>query len=268
MVEHIRKYNLYICALLFVETFIIIAVFYKPYKKKIAPLTIEQQLALNNQKNIAVNYSEANSNPKPISLIEKNIVESGLVNIIELDASIVVKLKYSSTDNFTGTDLYGNLEKAYLQKTVAEKLVLANIYLKERFPFYSILVFDAVRPLSVQEKMWQLAKLPEGAKSLYLSRPSEHSIHNYGAAVDVSLINEEGWEIDMGTPYDYFGELGFPANENKMIEQGKLTYRQIENRKLLREVMYKAGFTGIETEWWHFNACGRNEAKEKYPLIN
>jgi zinc D-Ala-D-Ala dipeptidase len=80
-------------------------------------------------------------------------------------------------------------------------------------------------------------------------------------------VNYEGWELDMGTDFDYFGELGHPSAEGRMVNEGKLTHRQLENRKLLREVMYKAGFTGLGTEWWHFNACGLDEARKKYRII-
>jgi D-alanyl-D-alanine dipeptidase len=72
----------------------------------------------------------------------------------------------------------------------------------------------------------------------------------------------------MGTPYDYFGELGYPVAEKRMLENGKLTWRQYENRKLLREVMSEAGFTGISTEWWHFNGTSLKQAKEKYQVID
>lgn len=192
----------------------------------------------------------------------------GLVNIRSLDSSIVVNLKYSTEDNFLHKNLYGKLSNCYLQKDIAEKLVRAQKILKKRFPFYSLVVYDAVRPRNIQKIMWDELQVPEEEKWKYVSDPSVGSLHNYGCAVDVSIVNENGWEIDMGTPYDYFGELGYPVAEKRMLENGKLTWRQYENRKLLREVMSEAGFTGISTEWWHFNGTSLKQAKEKYQVID
>ena len=189
------------------------------------------------------------------------------MNVTEAVPGIVVMLKYSTKDNFTGVDLYGDLNECYLQKEAAEKLKKAQEILHQRFPYYNIVVFDGVRPLHIQKMMWDSLKMPDSLKWRYVSPPSYGSLHNYGAAVDVSLVNGEGWLMDMGTPYDFFGELGYPSAEYKLVKEGKLTHRQMENRRLLREVMLQAGFTMIDTEWWHFNAYSLNEAKAKYSVV-
>jgi D-alanyl-D-alanine dipeptidase len=163
--------------------------------------------------------------------------------------------------------VYGDLENAYLQKDVAEKLVLAQLFLKSKFPYYSLIIYDAVRPRKVQKIMWDIIQVPKEEKTKYLSNPISGSLHNYGAAVDVSIIDERGTELDMGTKYDYFGELAYPEKEEQMIKEGKLTYKQIENRKLLRNSMEQAGFSPLETEWWHFNSCSRVAAMQKYSII-
>ena len=204
-----------------------------------------------------------------LSLLEKKLVSHSLVNISELDKSIIINIKYSTENNFLKKNLYGDLKKCYLQKDNAEKLVKAQKLLKEKYPFYSLVVFDGVRPLSIQKMMWdELKGVPEKNKWKYVSDPEVGSLHNYGCAVDVSIVNEEGWEMDMGTPYDYFGELGHPIAEPIMLDEGKLTWRQFENRKLLREVMFASGFTGITTEWWHFNGSSLHIAGEKYHIID
>ncbi|MEK6616463.1 MAG: M15 family metallopeptidase [Bacteroidota bacterium] len=190
------------------------------------------------------------SNP---TFLEKKLIALGLVNINTLDSSIKVNLKYSTEDNFLHKNLYGELKNCYLQKETAEKVVKAQKILKEKFPFYSLLIYDGVRPLSIQQMMWDEVRIPKKLKDKYVSNPQVGSLHNFGCAVDVSIVNEDGWEMDMGTLYDYFGELGHPIAEPRMIEEGKLTWRQFENRKLLRKVMTEAGFTYITTEWWHFN---------------
>ena len=128
-------------------------------------------------------------------------------------------------------------------------------------------VFDGVRPRSVQQKMWDMLDMPVQERSKYVSNPQNGSLHNFGAAVDLTIIDSTGRQLDMGTPYDYFGELAYPRLEAEMLEQGKLSKQQVKNRGLLREVMLEAGFTPITTEWWHFNSCYRKEAWEKYKIV-
>lgn len=205
--------------------------------------------------------------PLLISGTEKTIIEAGLIDIKAIDSSIVVDLRYSTCNNFLGIDMYGDFNKCYLQPDVAQELKCAQETLKSKFPFYNLIVYDAVRARSIQRKMWDTIDVPYSERSKYVSNPNNGSLHNFGAAVDVSIIDEHGIELDMGTPYDYFGELAYPREEERMLEEGKLTHIQLLNRKLLRDVMESAGFMGITTEWWHFNSCFRTEAYEKYKII-
>lgn len=198
---------------------------------------------------------------------ERVMQELGLVNIHELDTNIVVQLMYSTSDNFVGKDVYGCISNCYLQYDVAVKLVKARQLLQQRFPYYSIIIFDGARPLHIQQYMWDSVSLSKADRSRYLSNPEAGSLHNYGAAVDVSIIDEHGILLDMGTPYDYFGDKAHPAKELAMLKAGQLHPRHISNREILRSVMVAAGFTGIESEWWHFNSCSRIRAKELYPVI-
>ena len=200
--------------------------------------------------------------------LEQKFISAGLVNIREMDPGIQVDLKYSTSDNFLHKNLYGELKNCYLQKIIAEKLIKAQAALRKRYPFYSIIIYDGVRPLSIQQTMWNELQVPEKLKDKYVSDPQVGSLHNYGCAVDVSIVNEEGWEMDMGTPYDYFGELAHPIAEQRMVTEGKLSWRQFENRKLLREVMTESGFTIITTEWWHFNGTSLKDAGEKYKIVD
>jgi D-alanyl-D-alanine dipeptidase len=202
-----------------------------------------------------------------ISPIEKQLIEMGLVNIHDLDSEIVVDLRYSTTDNFIGLDMYGDFNACYLQKDVAEKLVMAQQFLRKRYPYYSLVIYDAVRPLHIQQQMWDTLKLPPGQKTKYLSNPGNGSLHNYGAAVDLSIIDENGIPLEMGTPFDFFGEKAHPVKEKELLENGELSQREVFNRELLRSVMRQAGFFGIHTEWWHFNSCTRAVAAEKYKIV-
>ncbi|MBN1499105.1 MAG: M15 family metallopeptidase [Spirochaetes bacterium] len=200
-----------------------------------------------------------------ISDIEKDLIRNGLVNIQSIDPTIKVELKYSTEDNFLGEDVYGDLTNCYLQKEAAVKLAKAQKFLKEKFPEYSLIVYDGVRPRRIQYKMWDIVK--GTAQQGYVANPAYGSIHNYGSAVDLSIVDGEGKELDMGTPFDYFGDLAQPRYEKKFLKEGKLNALQIKNRELLRDVMTKAGFIYISNEWWHFNAFEKDAVKKKYKII-
>jgi len=204
---------------------------------------------------------------KSLSALEKNCLSAGLVDVHKLDTMIAVELKYSTRDNFMGSDMYGDFENAYLQKDVAEKLVNAEKYITKTKPGYRLIIYDAARPRSIQQKMWDSLKTPFSEKIKYLANPKTGGLHNYGAAVDISIIDEKGNPLDMGTPFDFMGELASPEYETKMLREKKLTKQQVDNRKLLRSAMRNAGFYAIETEWWHFNACTLKQANVKYKII-
>ena len=139
-----------------------------------------------------------------------------MVDIQEIEPQIRVDLKYSTLDNFVGIDLYGDLDKAFCQPDVAEKLKKAYDYLQEEDSTLTLLVFDAVRPVFVQQKMWDTLQMPIHEKTKFLSNPKNHSIHNYGAALDISISTKNGEELDMGTPFDFIGKLAYPRKEKKL----------------------------------------------------
>jgi len=203
-----------------------------------------------------------------ISEIEQIMISAGLINVNSLDSTIKVDLKYSTKNNFIGFVLYDtNFNACYLQKSVAEKLANAQKILCDSMPNYSLIVYDATRPLSVQQMMWDSIKVSNKERPKYVSNPKYGSLHNFGAAVDVSIVDANKKPLDMGTPYDSFDELAYPIMEKENFEKGLLSETQINNRKLLRYCMYKAGFFNIQTEWWHFNDCYRKEARKKYAMI-
>jgi D-alanyl-D-alanine dipeptidase len=199
--------------------------------------------------------------------IEKIFINAGLVNIQELDSNIKVNIRYATTNNFVGISMYGDFNQAYLQQEVAEKLLNAQLYLKDTFPNYNLLIWDATRPLSIQQMMWDSVKVPKKDKPKYLSNPKYGSIHCFGAAVDLTIVNEKNKTIDMGTDFDSFKEIAYPILEERFLKEGKLSQEVINNRKLLRYVMEKAGFFNIQTEWWHFNSCYRKVARKKYAML-
>ena len=199
---------------------------------------------------------------------EQKMREQGLVNIQEIDADILVDLKYSTTDNFVGKDVYGCITSCYMQKRPAEMLSNANDLLKKKNANYRLLVYDGGRPLSIQKILWNtLTQYAPKERAKYVANPAEGSIHNYGSAVDLTIATSDGTPLDMGTKYDYFGDLAYPKKESYFLKIGKLTKQQIANRQLLRGVMKASGYMPIEYEWWHFNAMSRQAAKATYRII-
>ena len=209
------------------------------------------------------------SEPMAVNAWEAAMEEQGLLDLQALDPEIRVELKYSSADNFLGRDLYGTLEVAYLQPEPARALVEASRLLRRDNPELRLLVYDAARPVGVQKMLWnKLDSLSEDERKKYVADPEEASIHNYGCAVDITLFDvEAGRPLDMGTPFDYFGELAYPKLERRMLNEGKLSLRQLNNRILLRSLLRDVGFMPITTEWWHFNFYSRKTAQMKYRII-
>ncbi len=204
-----------------------------------------------------------------IDSLEKEDIYSNnypsLVNIQSLDSTLLVDLKYATKDNFTGKILYKDLKVAYLQKEAAEMLVTSHQYLKNLRPGMRLLIFDALRPLCIQKEMYESVKNTPYRQ--YVANPERTGLHNYAAAVDITIVDSLNYALDMGTPFDFFGRAAGINNEKQLILEGILTKIQVENRKLLREVMAFSGFQTIRGEWWHFNACSLSEAKRKYELI-
>ena len=151
---------------------------------------------------------------------------------------------------------------------VADRLKKAQEMLLSEYPNLTLLVYDGVRPLSVQQILWDNLEKPDSIKPLYVADPKVGSLHNFGVAVDLTIFdNEAGRPIDMGTNYDFFGYEAYPDRELEMMAEGKITRAQVANREILRKVMKASGFTGIGSEWWHFNAFSRKEAGEKFEIV-
>lgn len=200
--------------------------------------------------------------------LELRLISLGLVDIQSINPSIKVDLKYSTKDNFMKTNVYGSLNRAYLQQKPAEMLGKAQELLSARDSNLYLLVYDAVRPVWVQWKMWNLLdSIPVSKRVNFVSNPKNKSVHNYGAAVDLTICDAAGNPLDMGAGFDDPRPIAYPSKEAHFLSTGLLTQEQVNNRKLLREVMKKAGFRNLDTEWWHFNAMSRDEAKKMYQPV-
>jgi D-alanyl-D-alanine dipeptidase len=195
-------------------------------------------------------------------------VRPELVDVQIVSSAIKVDLKYTYSDNFIGDTLYFLIKKAYLQKDVAQKLAEAQRLLTAMNPDLHLLVYDAIRPREVQTRMWvALDSIPVSQRVNFVSNPKNGSIHNYGAAVDLTICDANGKPLDMGAGFDDIRKIAYPSMEKRFLHSGELTQLHIDNRNILRGVMRKAGFSSIPTEWWHFNSCSRQTAKSKYKIM-
>ena len=203
------------------------------------------------------------------SIVSKETISThDLVDIQELDPTLLVELKYSTTDNFMKMDVYGDLETCYLRRVPAEMLEKAHSILKENHPNLRLLIYDGLRPRSIQWTLWNtLSDVPELERTNFVADPRSGSIHNFGAAVDLTVAHKNGVSLDMGTHYDYFGDLAFPRLEDSLVFVGDLKQEQVNNRLILRHAMTEAGFSPITTEWWHFDSFPYKETKTKFTII-
>jgi D-alanyl-D-alanine dipeptidase len=180
-------------------------------------------------------------------------------------AGIAVDLRYAGADNFIGRDLYSPYDCAWLHVLAAHALERVVAYLAVRRPDVRVLVLDALRPQRVQQELWDA--LAGTGLQLYLAEPARGSIHSFGMALDVTLLDAAGGELDMGTGFDDMTELSHPALEEGFLARGDLTQAQVANRQLLREAMCQAGFVGIHTEWWHFDCGDRNIVRATFSRV-
>ena len=168
---------------------------------------------------------------------------------------------YSAPDNFMRRDVYGDLETAYLLPHFARKVAAAQRLLRERRPGWRLLVCDAARPVSVQRQMYELVK--GTPNQVYVADGTRGGRHNYGVAVDVTLLDETGAPVDMGTPVDFFGDEAHTGNEPALSAEA------CRNRQLLGSVMREAGLVPYRREWWHYEEpMAMSEVRIRYKLLD
>jgi D-alanyl-D-alanine dipeptidase len=180
-------------------------------------------------------------------------------------AGIAVDLRYATPNNFLGRDLYSPFDCAWLHRDAAEALEKVVAWLAGRRPGCTALVLDALRPQRVQQQLWD--SLEGTGLQMYLANPVRGSIHSYGMALDITLLDEHGQELDMGTGFDDMTDLSHPALEERFLAAGLLLETQVANRRLLREAMFQAGFVGINTEWWHFDCGNRDLVRQNFRRV-
>lgn len=178
---------------------------------------------------------------------------------------VSAELKYATTDNFTHKNLYGDFQTCFIHKVAADKLRKAVENLRAGHPKYSFLIYDGLRPRSVQRVMWDYVK--DTPQQRYVANPVRGSMHNYGLAVDLTVTDENGKPLDMGAGFDDFRELSQPKLEKRYLASGQLTKPQVANRMILRNAMEKAGFIQLPHEWWHYDALPQKQAEKSFTLV-
>ena len=179
--------------------------------------------------------------------------------------NVHVSLRYASENNFLGKNIYGDFHQCLLHEIAAGKFRQAARALEQERPGWKFLIFDCLRPRSLQEMLYAAVK--GTARQPYVADPRTGSLHNFGFAIDLSLEDETGRELDMGTPFDDFTALSRPDQERENKEEGKLSTEQLEHRSILRNVMLKAGFIQLPIEWWHYDALPKEQVKAHYKIV-
>lgn len=209
---------------------------------------------------------------------DEKMLQYGLIDIQTLDKEIEVELKYATEDNFVGKNMYGSLHKAYLLPHFAKKVVEAQRILRAKHPSYSLLIYDAARPLSVQRKMRQAV---EGTPyTIYVADGTRGGRHNYGVAVDLTIVDGERQPLDMGAEFDDFtpkawvGEKSafslaeYVAYVEMLRRKGEISDEAARNRTLLLEIMDKVGLRPYVKEWWHYQEkISMPATRERYKLL-
>jgi len=155
-----------------------------------------------------------------------------------LEKEILLDIKYATTDNFVEEQLY-DCGRCFLRPAAAKALQDAHQELQAKG--LGLKMFDCYRPRPIQQKLWD--KVPNPS---YVTPPSRGSMHNRGLAVDLTIVDAAGKELDMGTAYDFFGKKAHHTHTD-------LPEEVLSNRTMLKELMFKHGFLHIRTEWWHYS---------------
>jgi D-alanyl-D-alanine dipeptidase len=191
--------------------------------------------------------TQLNSKKSPVLLdIAKETDDNAFVNLKNYSNDFVYDMKYATDDNFLKEKVYPCAECFLRVKTVKSLLEANKMFLAKG---YKIKLYDCYRPKAIQKKMFQL--VPDAN---YVANPKKGSIHNRGGAVDISLVDFNGIELDMGTKFDFFGK---EASHNYL----SLSDTVLANRKLLKEIMLQNNFKSFDSEWWHYNLNGSNTDK-------
>lgn len=173
--------------------------------------------------------------PKPSPYLNNK----SFIDVKILDPTVILDMRYATTNNFVEEQMY-DCGRCLLRPEVAEAIVKIHQSLKSR-GLGGVKFFDCYRPRPVQQKLWD--KVPDPR---YVTNPKKGSMHNRGAAIDLTIVYADGRELDMGTEFDFFGKEAYHDYTDHSEEIA-------DNRTLLKGLMEDAGFKSIRTEWWHYS---------------
>ena len=176
-----------------------------------------------------------------LSIAQNKKSRSEIVDLLSVDPTFVLDIRYATENNFTKQKLYP-VAKAKLRREAAESLHVVQKELRSRG--LKLKIYDAYRPHSIQYKLWAIVPNED-----FVANPQKGSRHNRGAAVDLTIVDIHGNELEMPTPYDDF-------TEKAGHEYMNLSEHALRNRALLKDVMTKHGFQPIKSEWWHYDFSG------------
>ena len=186
----------------------------------------------------SVSMDSVSTDKKPVFKTFEGLADTTFVRLADFSDDFAYDMCYATENNFLKAKVYDCAE-CYTRVKTAKALIEANKDFKQQG--VKIKFFDCYRPNSVQYKMWEIVPNPQ-----YVANPDKGSIHNKGGAVDITLVDMDGKELDMGTDFDYFGKRAYHDNVD-------LPHEILNNRKLLKETMEAHGFWSIRTEGWHYN---------------
>jgi D-alanyl-D-alanine dipeptidase len=174
-------------------------------------------------------------------------------------------VRYAGSNNFAGRVLYGGMDCAWLRSEAAAGVEAAAAWLSAQRPGWRILILDALRPQRVQESIWK--DVVGSDMQHYFADPVRGSIHSFGMALDVTLLDPQGAEADMGSGFDEMTLASHPALHQEHLASGVLTPAQVHERDWLARAMQHGGFAGIPTEWWHFDHGDRQHVRSAFPRV-
>jgi D-alanyl-D-alanine dipeptidase len=187
---------------------------------------------------VASSTMKSNDNIETVKDNKTIVSDTSFVNLKEYSNDFVYDMKYATDDNFLKSKVYDCAE-CYMRLKTAKALIKANSKFMKLG--YKIKLYDCYRPLDVQKRMWKIVSNPS-----YVANPSKGSIHNRGGAVDITLVDSNGKELNMGTLFDFFGPEA--SHDYK-----KLPDEVLQNRALFKKVMISTKFQSFDSEWWHYN---------------
>ncbi|MEL6969548.1 MAG: M15 family metallopeptidase [Bacteroidota bacterium] len=200
---------------------------------------LQEQDEQSEQLEEAVPVANSNRSIEPAPVVDSlDYDTTQWTELITLDSTIRLDIRYATENNFVGQVLYG-CARCFLRPAAAQAVLAAHQELKTEG--LGLKMFDCYRPRDVQYRLWEIFPKPG-----YVANPDKGSIHNRGGAVDLTIVDSTGQELPMGTDFDFFG----PKANHTYTDLPK---EVLANRRKLRELMGKYGFSYIRSEWWHYN---------------